>query len=162
MAVSRAYIDTWYLVEIVKEGELKEDVDRLLYKISQPSFEILIPQIVLGETISQILEEYDKSDVPTKLEKLSNIIYKYKIDVSACLPPPPNNAIDIMNKLQIKDAFLDITDNMILSHALADPESKFFFTKDSKMLGNNAIIQLEEELRVVGSRHERLKVTDWL
>ena len=56
MGVSRVYLDTYYLLEIVLKGHRKHDAERILYKASKGSFEIVVPQIVLGEAVSKILK----------------------------------------------------------------------------------------------------------
>lgn len=46
MGVSRVYLDTYYLLEIVLKGHKKHDAEKILYKASKGSFEIVVPQIV--------------------------------------------------------------------------------------------------------------------
>ena len=76
------------------------------------------------------------------------------------MKPTERNAFDIMATLSSKDDMLDPTDVMILSHVLSDPDSKFFFTADEKMLGNTAITDLEKDLRDEGRRYTMLKIRD--
>lgn len=52
-----------------------------------------------------------------------------------------------MEELRRRDPILDGTDMAILAHALHDPDSKFFFTTDTRMLDNPAIDGYEKELR---------------
>lgn len=79
-----------------------------------------------------------------------------------CAVPPQGNAFGIMLKLREADETLDPTDTMIVSHALADRHSKFFFTNDGSLLGNREIIQLEKGLREGGMRETDLKIQDGL
>lgn len=49
MGVSRVYLDSYYLVELVKEGGEASDVRSLLYKLaSSNTFEVFVSQIALG------------------------------------------------------------------------------------------------------------------
>ena len=49
-------------------------------------------------------------------------------------------------------------DAMILSEVLADPDSKFFFTRDGDILENLKIKNYENSLFEDGSRNTRLKI----
>ena len=65
-----------------------------------------------------------------------------------------------MEELRRRDPLLDGTDMAILAHALHDPDSKFFFTTDTRMLDNPTIDGYEEEMRRDGRRNTKLKITD--
>lgn len=65
-----------------------------------------------------------------------------------------------MYHLRKKDQHLDNTDIMILAHPLADPISKFFFTYDSKLIGNHAIAEYEQYLRDENKRDTPLLISD--
>ena len=78
MGISRVYIDTYYLQEIVLKGDNKHDADSILYKASKGSFEIVVPQIVLGEAVSKILKR--GKDARPLMDRLVGTIEKYGID----------------------------------------------------------------------------------
>ena len=162
MGVSKAYLDTYYLLEVVMEGKYKADVKHLLSKISNPSFEIFIPQIVLGEALAKLFSKYDMRDLPPRLEKLARIIVEGNMDVEACLVPPKGDVFTIMKTVKERDQRLDNTDVLILSHVLADSDSKFFFTTDQKLLHNRAILEYEKELRDKSIRNTKLKILERL
>ena len=71
-----------------------------------------------------------------------------------------HDAFNIMVKLSEKDNELDATDILIVAHVLSDPDSKFLFTNDNKLLGNTAILDLEKKLRADGKRNTGLKIQD--
>jgi len=121
------------------------------------AFEAFVPQTVLGETASKILAREGHQDM---LDKLDRTLQKYGIDARRSLPPAPKGAFAIMEELRKIDERLDGTDIMILAQVLADPDSKFFFTKDEKMLYNAAIQKYEQRLRSENLRREKLKITD--
>ena len=162
MSVSKAYLDTYYLLEVVMEGKAKADVKRLLSRISNPSFKIFIPQIVLGEALAKLFSKYDMQDLPSRLEKIARIILESNMDVEACLVPPKGDIFTIMKTIKERDQRLDNTDVLILSHALADADSKFFFTRDKEMLDNKVISEYEKELRDESLRNTKLKILDRL
>lgn len=158
MAVSRTYIDSYYLLELILDGKEKSDVEHLLSQTSNPSFNVLIPQVVLGEVTAKIMKD-EQRRIEHKLNKMADVIQKYRIDTNMCLTPPSKAAFEIMVKLQEIDKCLDSTDTMILAQVLADPHSKFFLTHDSKLLKNNKIKEYEKTLRSE-CRKERLKITE--
>ena len=49
---------------------------------------------------------------------------------------------------------------IIVSHALADRHSKFFFTDDNNLLGNREIIRLGRNLKQQDKRETDLKIQD--
>ena len=157
MGVSRVHFDSYYLLEVVFEGEYKEDAERLLYATSRGGFEVFVPQTVLGETVSKILARDGHEGM---LDRLDRTLQKYGIDARRSLPPAPKRAFAIMEELRKRDERLDATDTMILAQVLADPDSEFFFTLDEKISDNRAIEEYEKELRRDGLRNEKLKITD--
>ena len=54
---------------------------------------------------------------------------------------------------------LDMTDRIILAHALADPDSVFLITGDCALLENKTIEEYEEGLRAQGRRNVKLEIT---
>ena len=157
MGVSRVCFDSHYVLEVVFEGKYKDDAERLLYATSRGAFEVFVPQTVLGEIVSKILARDGREGM---LDKLDRTLQKYGIDARRSLAPAPKGAFAIMEELRKIDERLDGTDIMILAQVLADPDSKFFFTKDEKMLYNAAIQKYEQRLRSENLRREKLKITD--
>ena len=158
MGISRVHLDTYYLLEIVLKGDKKQDAEKILYKASKGSFEIVVPQIVLGEAVSKILKR--GKDARRLMDRLVDTIEKYEIDAGACLVPVSKSAFGIMEELRRRDQRLDGTDIAILAHALADPDAKVFLTIDTNMTANPAIDGYEVELRNDGRRNIELDITD--
>ncbi len=158
MGVSRVYLDTYYLLEIVLKGHKKHDAEKILYKASKGSFEIVVPQIVLGEAVSKILKR--GRDARPLMDRLVGTIEKYGIDVDRCLVPVAKSAFEIMEEVRGRDQRLDGTDIAILAHALADPDAKVFLTIDCDMTDNPAIGEYERKLRSEGRRNVKLNITD--
>lgn len=158
MGISRVYPDTYYLLEIVLKGHRKQDAEKILYKASKGSFEIVVPQIVLGEAVSKILKR--GKDARRLMDRLVDTIEKYEIDAGACLAPVSKSAFEIMEEVRRRDQRLDGTDIAILAHALADPDAKVFLTIDTNMTANPAIDGYEVDLRNDGRRNVKLNVTD--
>ena len=164
MGVSRVYLDSYYLVELVKEGGEASDVRSLLYKLaSSNAFEVFVSQIALGEVFAVICRDCTPGGPrPQEMAaRLADVMERNHIGWERAVPPQ-GNAFGIMRKLREADETLDPTDTMIVSHALADRHSKFFFTNDGSLLGNREIIKLEKRLREDGMRETDLKLQDGL
>ena len=161
MGVSRTYLDTYYLLEVVLDGKDKSIIERMLSRINNNSYEVFIPQIVLGEAVSQIFRKCgDKRHPDLLLGKIAMFVRKHDICVGN-MPPLLKESFRIMSELTEKDNMLDGTDIAIVSHALADPDSKFLLTPDSMLLNNRTIRDFEENLRRDDERRNtKLIITD--
>lgn len=161
MGISRVYLDSYYVLEMVNKNKSHRDVQKLMYRLKQPAFEVLVSQTVLGEVVAKILPKpaQERADA---LSRLPKILQDHGIDPSACLTPPPSAAFKIMKRLHDNDPYLEATDIMIMSHVLADPNSKFFFTNDAKLLKSRQIKECERQLRDDGKRAVELVVSGGL
>ena len=160
MGVSRAYLDSFYPLALIKDEPEVGDVKRVLYKLKSHTFDVFVPFIVLGEVCGVVFRDFkDDENRQDKMAKLVDIMIDNKIGWEN-LKPTESDAFDIMVELNNKDESLDPTDVMILAHVLSDPDSKFFFTTDSNILENEVIIDLEKRLRREGKRNTCLKIRD--
>ena len=116
MGVSCVHFDSYYLPEVVFEGEYKEDAERLLYATGRGGFEVFVPQTVLGETVSKIPARDGHEGM---LDRLDRTLQKYGIDARRSPAPAPKRAFAIMEELRKRDERLD---TMILAQVLADPD----------------------------------------
>ena len=159
MGASRVYLDTYYLLEIVFEGKYKKRVEHLFSQISSNSFEVFIPQIVVGEAVSQMYEKCGRSTRPDYLfERFASLMEKYGWSDASMLPPS-NRSFRIATELARVDNRLVGADVEILALALADPGSKFLFTPDQTLTENENICNYELQLRHDGERSTRLKIS---
>ena len=160
MGISKTYLDSSYLLAIIQEEGMGREVEHMLYKLREHSFDVFIPHAVLGEVCGVIFRNFESDqDRLAKMEKLVNVISSNKIKWKN-MKPLGMEAFSLMVTLRDKDPLLDATDVMILSHVLSDPDSKFFFTTDSKLLGSTVVTDLEKELHCNGKRNESLKICD--
>lgn len=162
MGVSRVYLDSYCPVELVKEGGEASDVRSLLYKlVNNNAFDVFISQIALGEALAVICRDSRSGNSHPRdtAAKLADVMNDNGIGWERAVPPN-GSAFGIMHALRKADGMLDPTDTMIVSHALADSESKFFLTTDNRLLGNREVIKLDEKLRVEGVRRTNLKIQD--
>ena len=158
---SRAYVDTHYFLSVIFEEDVACDARRLFYALRNRSYRVLVPQLVLGEISAKILEKTGADMLPDRLQKYASLFSDYGIDHS-CLPGVGRHVPQCMSELQEIDGQIDPNDALIVSQVLADPDSKFFFTNDAKMLDNQRIREYESKLRGTNRRNTRLKIIDWL
>ena len=162
MGASRTYLDTYYLLEVVFEGEHKRHVEHLLSQINNSSFEVFIPQIVVGEAVSQMYEKCGGRTRPDRmLERSASLMEKYGWDDASMLPPS-DRSFRIATELAHVDSRVVGADVMILAQALADPDAKFLFTPDNTLLRNKGICDYELRLRHDGERNTRLNISEYL
>ena len=158
--ISRAYLDTYNFLNLFTEESSRDLTRSLFYKLKQNSYHVIVPQIILGEIVSQILEKPDKEERLSDFRKFHNLFFDYNINVNECLPGMSENACEIMSKIRNIDEYIDPNDAIILAHVLADPDSKFFITPDSKILGNQKLIKYANSLYMDGKRNTKLKIQE--
>lgn len=158
MGVSRAYVDTHYLLDVVFDGKHKRHTEHLFSQINNNSFLPLMPQIVIGETFSQICERCaDRTRLDHLTGRFVSLVEKYRWD-NANMPSPSKRSFQIAADLASIDDRIVGVDAELLSIALADQDSKFLFTRDTTLLNNKRICDYELRLRHDGERSTRLKI----
>lgn len=158
--VSKTYVDTSYFVTAALNEENADEVRRMFFRLKNNAFRVVVPQLVLGETVAKILEKrsgyHERSDC---LGRLHGMFSEYAIDVRSCLPNVSVKTCEIIPDIHANDDRITANDAMILAQVLADPESKFFITADRVLLDGEWITRYEQSLH--GKyRRVRLKITD--
>ena len=106
--VSRAYIDTHYLLALVFGENDAEDARHLLYTLRRPNYHVLVPQTILGEVVAKILQRYESDDVSDRFQKHGQLFADHGIDQS-CLPGVCKGAGYHMFKLQFSDKLVTMS-----------------------------------------------------
>lgn len=135
-------------------GEFEGRVKQLLRQSGPDSYSLVTCQAALGEAVAVILR--DGPDAVRLLHGLLGLLADVRVDPGRCMPPLDRDTFIVASELVSAVPELDMTDRIILAHALADPNSSFFITIDRKMVGNQAIIGYEKFLRAQGRRNTRL------
>ena len=158
------YVDSWML-RGVTSANLRDRTEtmREFTKLRNPSYTAVIPQIALGETVSTMMRDMsdDANAFNTMTKKLFDGIANI-LDVSKCLPPPSPESFEIAYELKHRDGSLDVTDLLIVSQALADPDSQMLLTADNRLVRSREIKRKDAELHGCGKRRSRLRLTDRL
>lgn len=92
------------------------------------------------------------------LDGLFALLKDSRVEPNRCMPPIDKSVLAITNELSWVVPDLDMTNRIILAHALADPDSVFLVTKDHMIVNNPAIKKYEENARAVGRRNIELKI----
>jgi len=160
---TRVYVDTWLLRGLVsKKKHERMDAKREISRLESNSFDVVIPQIVIGETVSVLMRDFpDPSEAKNRLVKLYDSIKKI-LDPSSCLPPISMLILEKARELKSGDGNLKDTDAIIVSHTLLDPNSQRLLTADTDLLNSEFIKQMENEMRASRIRRKRLKIVDGL
>ena len=154
------YLDSSYLLTLIKGEPKAREVRQMLYNLQANVFEVFVPHIVLGEICGVIFRDFEsESDRYEKMTKLTKVITDNNIPWKN-MKPAEEGAFDIMVALSGRDKLLDATDVMIMSHVLSDPYSKYFFTRDRKMLYSTVIMDMDKSLNDDGKRHVTLKILE--
>ena len=122
------------------------------------SYSLVVSQAALGEADAVILRR--GPGAARMLLALLALLSDHRVDPGRCMPPMNAAVLAVVNELVRVAPELDMTDRIILAHALADPDSVFFITADHAMLQNDNINQYDEYLRKQGRRKARLVVID--
>ncbi len=159
MGVSKAHLDSPYLLSLIKDEPGAREVKRMLYRLRSNAFEVFVPHTVLGEICGVIYRDFESDrDRRDKMAALADAMGSNKIPWENA-KPTNKDALDTVAALG-KDEWLDTTDAPILSQVLTDPDSKFFFTTDRIMLRNAAVVDLERALRGAGKRRAALEILE--
>ena len=120
------------------------------------SYSLVVSQAALGEADAVILRR--GPGAARMLLALLALLTDHRVDPGRCMPPVNAAVLAIVNELMRAAPALDMTDRIILAHALADPDSIVFITGDKALLENKAIRRYEAQIRKQGRRNARLAI----
>lgn len=152
----RVHLDTWALMVVLLGGNYKDRIERMLRENSLGTYALVVSQTALGEADAVILRR--GPDAARMLRALLGLLEDYRVDPAKCMPPVNGAVLAVLNDLTRVVPSLDMTDRIILAHALADPDASFLITGDGMMINNPAIIEYEAHLRRHGRRNTKLTV----
>ena len=150
------HLDTWAILEVLTGGKYANVLEEIMRRSGAGSYSLVVSQAALGEADAVILRR--GPGAARMLLALLALLADRRVNPGRCMPPVDAAVLSIVNELAAVAPELDMTDRIILAHALADPNSVFFITGDRAMLKNSAITRYEERLRAGRRRHERLSV----
>lgn len=75
MGISKAYLDSSYLLALIKEEDGASDVENMLYKLRDNAFDVFVPHVVLGEVCGVIFRDFESDqDKRDKTSRLVNMM----------------------------------------------------------------------------------------
>jgi predicted nucleic acid-binding protein len=131
--LSRIYLDTNIILEIIlKRNDLFPDYQQLIYNIKKYYSTIVIPQIVVGETLIKIIEGSKSSEKDQNVcEFVKFLEDKKHIDFFKDIPPLYDKvmitAVDIKQNVDN----IDYCDAVIVAHVINDGTNCTLFTVDT-------------------------------
>ena len=140
-------------MDVLVGGKYAKVLVEIMRRSGAGSYSLVVSQAALGEADAVILRR--GSDA---VRMLLALLADHRVDPGRCMPPLNASVLSIVNKLVRVAPELDMTDRIILAHALADPDSVFFITGDRTMLKNGAVVRYEARLRAQGRRREKLVI----
>ncbi len=152
------YIDTNILLRLSKYDKVDKDTWRMMKKTFYAK-DIRIPQIVLGEAITQILEKTkDISEISKHLENLKNTLFELECTPEK-FPTTNNDVIQCATDLQNASALVNHMDSLILAHPMMDDKATHFYTKDGS-LKNRKVHEYMKRLKAKGTRTQELNIPE--
>lgn len=158
---TRVHLDTSVLRGYVSDkNDERSEAQRQISRLTNRSYETVIPQIALGEALATIIRDY-KGD-PTAAYKKIKCLYEKLTDICRDLdhdiPPITMEILEEANRL----TDIDGTDKIIAAHALLDPDSQRLISYDRRMINSKEFRKEEERLWEADKRKQRLTIVDGL
>ena len=159
---TKVYLDTWVVRGLVaKKRAEQNEVERMVRRLRYNVFEVVIPQIALGEAFAVIVRDYDETrEADRALCKIRKELSFLPLSAKKGMPPLTLEIVQKAQELQEADTYLQDTDAIIAAQALLDPTSQRLLTHDKSLLRSSAIVNMEEKMRENGERSEELRVVD--
>lgn len=168
------YIDTNMLIDWAKLelhiGKLKPDIRDLakrnldiLKSRYVRKYDVIVPQIVVGE-FCMVISEYYSDNLNPAMSWLSDFIRKHSLDIKPIPKYKAHSIIETAKEIlsyeissgDYGERQLDFTDSLVLSQALHDFDSKILLTTDGRMQEAVYIHEIEEKI----DRPHNLKIID--
>ncbi|MFZ0513804.1 MAG: type II toxin-antitoxin system VapC family toxin [Candidatus Nitrosopolaris sp.] len=150
--MSRIYLDSNIIIESIIDGPTaKSDAKRDLYRVCHSYTEIIIPQIILGESFLKILQRSETHEIPDNMTNFWKCIRETIQDMTKHTPPLSREILDVALRIRDNDYVLDYNDAVLVAHAITDKESTALFTSDKGIHNSLPIRNLINERKVDGN-----------
>ena len=132
-------------MEVLTGGKYADRVEAILRRSWPGSYSLVASQVLLGEAAAVILRR--GPGAARMLKGMPALLADYRVEPGRCMPPLDADVLAAVNELVNLAPELDMTDRVILTHALADPNSTFLITKDQMILNDADIRRYEKKTR---------------
>ena len=150
------FLDTNIILKLVIKTDVTPDIQQSMYNIKKNYTEIIIPQVVVGETLVKLIE------ISKPHEKYANIcnfvdFLEKKVGIYNNIPvlydKVMNTAIDIKNNVYN----IDYCDAVVIAHAMSFGKTCALFTTDKKIYHSE---YLNEQRRKLKDKGIEVHITD--
>jgi len=146
-------------MEVPTGGKHADRVESMLRRSGPGSYSLVASQVSLGEAAAVILR--CGPGAARMLEGMIALLADSRVEPGRCMPPLDAGVLNVVQDLVRTAPRLDMTDRVMLAHALADPDSSFLITKDRMILSNSTKVgRYEKKARMQGLRNTRLRIVD--
>ncbi|MGC2575696.1 MAG: PIN domain-containing protein [Candidatus Nitrosopolaris sp.] len=149
--MGRIYLDSNILIDLIIGGTAaKADAKRELYRI-RSSYQIFIPQIILGESFSMVLHKSETHDRDKNMTDFWKCIEDIIKDTAKHTPPLRPEILEVALEIGKNDYKLDHNDAVLVAHVVTDKESTALFTSDQGIHNSKPIKDLVNQRRIEGN-----------
>ena len=145
-------------MEVLTGGKHADRAESILRRSNPGSYSLVASQVSLGEAAA-VMPRCGPG-AARMLEGMIALLSDSRVEPGRCMPHLDAGVLNVVQDLVRTAPRLDMTDRVILAHALADPNSAFLITKDHKILVNTKVSRYEEKARMQGFRNTRLRIVD--
>jgi len=152
--MQKIYIDSnIILAKIYPANDEQEKASkRIIFNLQKyQNYKVVIPQIVLAEIFSKLLDSKNRDGLLLLFDQLSNIIS----NISECLPNATKNMLELAIDIVNNDNKIDICDATIVAQAILD-DADMLLTFDAGIRESEYIQKIKKEY------NKKLRITDSL
>ena len=136
--MNKIYLDTNIILEIIlKTGNLFPDYKKIFYRITN-NYLIVIPQVVVGETLIKILEHSNTSNKDKNVYEFTKIL-ETNVDFYHNIPPLYEKVMTMAVDIKQNVDNIDYCDAVIVAHAINDGSDCALFTVDTNIHNSDYI-----------------------
>lgn len=140
----RIYVDGTVLITAIigtssEKQEARHAVERLL------QHETVIPEIIMGEVITKVLQKSDSQHVQNNMSRLIDLIQKLlpeKKHLQGNTPETTKEVLETALKIRNDSTRMDYHDALLAAHAICDNEAEALFTFDNEIHDSQVIENL--------------------
>ncbi len=157
---NRIYLDTSLLLKAILEKSLPaQDARSTLRRVESHGYEVIIPQIVVGEAFSKVISRSERDEVSNNVQKLVDSIQNLT-DPTTRIPPINEEIYELAVELKSVENQIDLCDALIISHVLCDGKAHCLLTTEPTVLDSFGIDSFSSKLVSSGRRTTKLEITD--
>jgi len=152
--MQKIYIDSNIILARIypANGEQEKVSKRIIFNLQRyQNYKVVIPQIVLAEIFSKLLDNKDRDELLLLFDQLLNIIS----NTSECLPNATKNMLELAIDIVNNDNKMDICDATIVAQAILD-DADMLLTFDAGIRESEYIQKIKKEY------NKKLRITDSL